>query len=409
MPFVIYVLGLAVFAQGTSEFMLSGLLPDIADSLNVSVATAGSLTSAFAIGIAVGAPLVALLGRRWPRRVALPAFLVTFELMHVLGATTSSFPVLLITRLIAALANAGFIAVALTTVTAMVDENSKGRATSVLLSGVTVSLIAGVPLGALIGAHWGWRAVFWTVAAISIPPTIAILRAVPADTTQPSERSTRHELHALTRPGPVVLLLLGALVNGATFCTLTYLAPVITDLTALSASWIPAALVAFGIGAFTGVTIAGRLADTRPTQLLAGGTTVLAVGWLLFAMNPTDPTTTFVFVFIQGVFSFAVGSTLLSQVLYKAADAPTLAGGFSVAALNVGTVIGPILGGLTLNTALGYRAPILVSAALTCTALLLGTATLARKPIHTLITGGPTAEEARGGPSPTSRRSSERH
>jgi DHA1 family chloramphenicol resistance protein-like MFS transporter len=163
--------------------------------------------------------------------------------MHVLGATTSSFPVLLITRLIAALANAGFIAVALTTVTAMVDDNSKGRATSVLLSGVTVSLVAGVPLGALIGAHWGWRTVFWTVAAISIPPTLAILRAVPTDATEPSERSTRHELHVLARPGPAVLLLLGALVNGATFCTLTYLAPVLTNLTALNSTWIPAALV----------------------------------------------------------------------------------------------------------------------------------------------------------------------
>ncbi|MDL4773020.1 Cmx/CmrA family chloramphenicol efflux MFS transporter [Actinomadura xylanilytica] len=378
MPFAIYVLGLAVFAQGTSEFMLSGLLPDIAADLGVSIPTAGSLTSAFAVGMVIGAPLVALLSRRWPSRATLLVFLVVFLLVHVLGAVTGSFPVLLATRVVAALANAGFLAVALTAATAMVDANSKGRATSVLLGGVTIALVAGVPLGALIGGQWGWRSAFWAVAVISVPPALAILRAVPADAADPGAPGARLELRALGRPRPAVTLLLGTLVNGATFCTLTYLASVVTGVTALGESWVPAALVVFGVGAFAGVAVGGRLADGRPLHLLGIGMSALPVGWVLFAMTAGSPIAAFALVLIQGALSFAVGSTLVSQVLYSAADAPTLAGGFSTAALNIGAMVGPTLGGLAIGSGFGFRSPMLVSAALAAAALLLGGMALAR-------------------------------
>ncbi|TGB09296.1 MFS transporter, partial [Streptomyces palmae] len=181
MPFVLYLLGLAVFAQGTSEFMLSGLMPDIAADLDVSVPTAGALTSAFAVGMIIGAPLMAMLSLRWPRRRALLVFLTVFLLVHVLGAVTTSYAVLLATRVVAALANAGFLAVALATATAMVEPNAKGRATSILLGGTTIACVAGVPGGALLGQVWGWRSAFWAVALVSVPAVLAIWRSVPAD------------------------------------------------------------------------------------------------------------------------------------------------------------------------------------------------------------------------------------
>ncbi|NDZ84681.1 MFS transporter, partial [Streptomyces sp. SID10115] len=154
MPFALYLLGLAVFAQGTSEFMLSGLIPDISRDLSVTVPAAGHLTSAFAVGMIVGAPLMALLSRRFARRSALLVFLVAFLLVHVVGALTTSFAVLLVTRVVGALANAGFLAVALVTATDMVEPDAKGRATSALLGGVTVACVAGVPAGALLGEAW---------------------------------------------------------------------------------------------------------------------------------------------------------------------------------------------------------------------------------------------------------------
>ncbi|MFI9643468.1 Cmx/CmrA family chloramphenicol efflux MFS transporter [Micromonospora sp. NPDC051925] len=372
MPFAIYVLGLAVFAQGTSEFMLSGLVQDIAADLGVSIPAVGTLTSAFAVGMIVGAPLVAMLSMRWPRRRALLTFLITFLLAHVVGALTSSFEVLLVTRVVAALAMAGFLAVGLATAASMAGPQAKGRATSVLLSGVTLACVAGVPLGAVLGEVWGWRAAFWGVAAISAPAVIAILRSVPPTPVAPDAPSARHELRTLRSPQLIVTLLLGACVNGATFCSFTYLAPLMTEVTGLSSTWLPGILALFGIGSFVGVNVGGRLADKHPLQMVAFGGMSLLAGWLLFALAAANPVTALVFVFVQGVLSFAVGSTLISQVLYLAADAPRLSGGFATAAMNVGAAAGPALGGVALSAGLDYRSPLLVSAALVATALVLG-------------------------------------
>ncbi|WP_078894819.1 Cmx/CmrA family chloramphenicol efflux MFS transporter, partial [Streptomyces sp. CT34] len=367
MPFVLYVLALAVFAQGTSEFMLSGLMPDIARDMQLSIPVAGSLTSAFAVGMIVGAPLMALLGLRWSRRRALPAFLIVFLLVHVLGAVTTSFGVLLATRVVAALANAGFLAVALATAAGLVAPDAKGRATSVLLGGTTLACIAGVPAGAVLGQQWGWRAAFWAVALVSLPAVFAIPRSVPGGDVTPASGvdgpapRARRELRALRSPRLLVPLLLAALVNGATFCTFTYLAPLVTGVTGFGTAAVPAVLALFGVGSFAGVTAGGRLADHRPQQLLSGGGLALLLGWAVFALTAGNAVATLVLVLVQGTLSFAVGGTLVSQVLYAAAGAPTLGGGFATAALNVGAATGPWAGGIALAAGFGYRAPLWVS------------------------------------------------
>ncbi|WPO75028.1 Cmx/CmrA family chloramphenicol efflux MFS transporter [Streptomyces sp. KN37] len=379
MPFALYLLGLAVFAQGTSEFMLSGLVSDIARDLDVSIPSAGHLTSAFAVGMVVGAPLMALLSRRFSRRRALLAFLVTFLLVHVVGALTTSFAVLLVTRVVGALANAGFLAVALVTATSMVEPDAKGRATSALLGGVTVACVAGVPAGAVLGEVWGWRSAFWAVALLSVPAVLAIARAVPAsaagapDAAGPSALS---ELRALRSPRLLSTLLLGALVNGATFCTFTYLAPLVTEVTGLGPGWVPVVLALFGIGSFVGVTVGGRVADVRPVPLLALGSLALLGGWVLLAVTAASPVAVLLLVLVQGTLSFGVGSTLISQALYAATAAPTLAGGLATAAFNVGGALGPWCGGLAISAGLGYRSPLWTSALLVATALTIGATAL---------------------------------
>ncbi|MGP3957367.1 MFS transporter [Nonomuraea sp. 3N208] len=395
MPFAVYLLGLAIFAQGTSEFMLSGLVPGIARDLHVSIPAAGLLTSAFAAGMVVGAPLMAVLGLRWPRRNALLVFLVTFLLVHVVGAVTTSYGVLLVTRVVAALANAGFLAVAMATAIGMVAPNAKGRATAVLLGGITMACVAGVPGGAVLGEVWGWRSAFWAVSIALIPVIIAVLKSVPTDgppactdaggdsgepgearhpsARHPSERraSERAELRSLRRPRLLVMLVLGALVNGATFCTFTYLAPLLTEVTGLESAWMPAMLALFGLGSFAGVTISGRIADVRPVRLLVIGGPALSLGWAALALVAGVPAAAFVLIFVQGTLSFAVGSTLISQALYAATGAPTLSGASATAALNVGATAGPWLGGLAIGAGFGYRSPLWVSALLVIAALLL--------------------------------------
>jgi MFS transporter, DHA1 family, chloramphenicol resistance protein len=370
-PFGLYLLGLAVFAQGTSEFMVSGLLPDIADEMNVSIPAAGALTSVFAVGMVIGAPLMAIVSLRWPRRRALLAFLGVFLLVHVAGALTTSYPVLLGTRVAGALANAGFLAVALVAASDMVKPDAKGRATSVLLAGVTLACVAGVPAGAVLGQSWGWRSAFWAVALVSAPAIAGILWSVPAGTRDAST-SVRQELRSLRDPRLLVTLLLGALVNGATFCTFTYLVPLVTTVSGVGAAWVPAVLALFGLGSFLGVTAAGRLADTRPAMLLLVGGVALLVGWVVFAVTAANPVVALVLVLVQGTLSFAVGSTLISQVLYAAAAAPTLAGGFATAAFNVGAASGPWFGGLAIAAGLGYRSPLWVSALLVALAFVTG-------------------------------------
>jgi MFS transporter, DHA1 family, chloramphenicol resistance protein len=371
MPPAVPLLGTAVFAQGTSEFMVAGLVPDIASDMSVSIPAAGLLTSAFAVGMAVGAPFMALLAMRWPRRLALVAFLVAFVLAHVVAAVTSSFEVLVVTRVAGALANAGFLAVGLATVTSLVPPDAKGRALAVLLAGTTIACVAGVPGGAFLGSLWGWRSAFWAVSLLCVPALVAVVTSVPRDRSGVVPPSARGELRVLRRPRLLVVLLLGALVNGATFCSFTFLAPVLTDVARIDAAWTPAMLALFGGGSFLGVRLAARWSDTRPGPLLAVGGTVLAVGWAVFALAAGNAVAVVVLVPLLGTLAFAVGSTLIARALYAGSDAPNLAGSFATAALNVGAAVGPWIGGMTIAAGLGLGSPLWVSAALVTAALAL--------------------------------------
>ncbi|MER5947295.1 Cmx/CmrA family chloramphenicol efflux MFS transporter [Streptomyces sp. NPDC001904] len=380
MPLTLYLLALAVFAQGTSEFMLSGLVPGIAQDLGVSVPAAGSLTSAFAAGMIVGAPAMTLLVLRRSRRATLFAFLAVFLLAHVAGALTTSYAVLLATRIVAALANAGFLAVALATAAALVGPDATGRATSVLLGGTTLACVVGVPGGALLGQFLGWRAAFWAVAALCLPALVAVARSVPAGRPGgDAHGNVRDELRVLRGPRLLVVLALGALVNAATFCTFTYLASVATEVTGVARPWIPALLALFGLGSFVGVTVAGRFSDARPLPVLVGGGAALCAGWTLFTWAASSVPATLVLAFVQGALSFAVGSTLIARALHAASGAPLLAGGCATAALNVGAALGPWAGGLVIDGGLGERAVPAVSAALVALALVAGAAAFGRQ------------------------------
>ncbi|MEU4179389.1 Cmx/CmrA family chloramphenicol efflux MFS transporter [Streptomyces sp. NPDC026589] len=378
MPFAVYVLGLAVFAQGTSEFMLSGLVSGIAADLDVSLSAAGLLTSAFAIGMVVGAPLMALAGRAWPRRRALLLFLAVFVAVHVVGALTPSYEVLLATRFVGALANAGFWAVALTTAIAMVPDRLKGRATAVVVGGVTIACVVGVPAGAVLGERWGWRSAFWAVAIVSLPAFLAVLRSIPGGRGTDAGAApvpVRDELRALTGPGPRPVLLTMALVQGATFCAFSYLEPLLTRETGLGAGWVPVSLALFGAGSFAGVTVAGRFADARPVAVIATGMTALTLGWAALALTAGRPVLALALIPLLGMLAFGTGTALITRVLGLAAGAPTLAGAFSTTAFNLGAAVGPWAGGLALDAGFGYRAPVWVSALLMVLALLVAATT----------------------------------
>ncbi|MEW2176651.1 Cmx/CmrA family chloramphenicol efflux MFS transporter [Streptomyces sp. NPDC005406] len=380
MPFSVYALGLAVFAQGTSEFMLSGLLSSISEDLHVSVPAAGLLTSAFAVGMVLGAPAMALLGRNWPRRRALLSFLGVFAAVHVIGAVTSSYGVLLATRVLAAVANAGFWAVALVTAVALAGPAARARATSVVVGGVTVACVAGVPAGAWLGGEWGWRAAFWAVALVALPAIAVIAATIPAGRPAASLPGAYAELRTLTEPRLLLTLLTSALVQGATFCAFSYLEPVARHVTGFGSAWVPALLALFGVGSFIGVAVCGRIIDSRPLAPAAAGLGALAVGWTLFAAGAGSPAAVVALVVVQGMLAFGTGTALISHVFRLAGGAPTLAGSFSTAAFNVGAALGPWLGGLAIDAGFGFRSPLWVSALLMVLALGTAAAALGRRP-----------------------------
>lgn len=374
MPFSLYLLALAVFVMGTSEFMLAGLLPAIASDLDVTLATAGLLTSAFAVGMVVGAPLMAAFARRWPPRLTLVACLVVFAGCHLVGALTSDFSVLLITRVLSAFANAGFLAVALSKATTLVPDDRKGRALAVLLSGTTVATVAGVPGGALLGTALGWRSTFWAIALLCVPAIVGVVKGVPKtggqSETGPATITLRSELRQLASPRLILAMALGALINGGTFAAFTFLAPVVTETAALDEVWVPIALVLFGIGSFAGVTVAGRLSDRHPGLVLAVSGPLLLGGWITMTLTASHPAVFLVLVLAQGVLSFGVGSTLIARVLYAASGAPTMAGSYATAALNIGAAVGPVLGGWAIAVGAGPLGPVWAAAGLTAIALL---------------------------------------
>lgn len=346
----LYFLALAVFAMGTSEFMLAGLVPGIAAALDVSMAQAGYLTSAFAAGMVVGAPLMAALARRWRPRTALLGFLAVFVAVHVAGGLTTSFAVLLGTRVVAAVANAGFLAVAMTAATRLVPPERTGRALAVLLGGTTIACVFGIPGGALLDAAFGWRSAFWAVAALCLP-AFAALWWVPGSAAG-SVAGLRAEFAELRHLGGV--LLLGALVNAATFGVFTYLAPLADGIAPA-----PLVLAAFGVGCFAGVLTAGRLADRWPGRVVAVGGVLLLAGWTALALFPAALA---VLAFPQGALSFAVGGTVITRIMRRATGAPTMAGAYATAAFNVGATAGPVLAGAFLDEVFRVAAAVIAAA-----------------------------------------------
>jgi MFS transporter, DHA1 family, chloramphenicol resistance protein len=369
MPLAVYVLGVAIFAQGTSEFMLSGLLPEIASSLGVSVPVAGLLTSAFAIGMVVGGPPLALATLRWPRRRALLGFLAVFAAAHVFGAVAPGYDMLLVSRVVSAVANAGFWAVAAATALSLVAPDAKGKAMSIVVGGITVACVVGVPAGAILGQHLGWRSAFWAVAVMSVLVMFGIVATIPGGRGDSVTRGVGRELATMANSRLGIAYLAIALTEGAIFCIFTYLAPLLTGVTGLRAGWIPPMLALFGLGSMIGITVGGRIADARPFPLLFFGLTGLVATSATLALAAGDPVAVTALIFLLGLFGFGVNPALTSRAFYLAADAPTLAGAATTSAFNIGNTAGPWLGGLAIGAGFGYPAVAWVGAAMAVAAI----------------------------------------
>ncbi|MFD7296839.1 MFS transporter [Streptomyces sp. NPDC059897] len=360
LPLVVYVLAMGTFLMGTTEFVVAGLLPEIAGDLQVGVARTGLLITVFAVGMIVGAPLMAMLTLRLPKRLTLMLALGVFAVGHVVVALGSSFPLLLAARFLTALATGAFWAVANVAAANAAGPAVSARALGLVGAGAMLANVVGVPLGAFAGQLMGWRGPFWALAALAAAAVLVIARTVPRDGPDQHAGSIRSELSAL-RSGRLWLVLAAcATTTGGVLAAYSYIAPLLTGRSGLAAGYVPLVLVGFGLGALAGSLVGGRLGDRRPHAVTivapAGATLLLLAICLLAGSAPA----TVVLVALLGFFGLGANPVLIALAVRCADRAPALASGLTVAAFNLGTAVGSWAAGLSLDGPLGTTGPAVV-------------------------------------------------
>ncbi|MFD9334167.1 Cmx/CmrA family chloramphenicol efflux MFS transporter [Streptomyces sp. NPDC060028] len=376
MPVAVYVLGLSVFALGTSEFMLSGLLPPIAEDLDVTIPQAGLLISAFAIGMVIGAPLLAVATLRLPRRTTLVSLISLFGLGQVAGALAPSYELLFASRIVSALACAGFWAVGAAVAIAMVERHQRARAMAVMIGGLSIANVLGVPAGAFLGEHLGWRSAFWSVGAASAVALVGILALIPR-IPLPAEKPTLSRELRIYRDRQVWLSIgVTALAAGGVFCAFSYLSPLLTDVAGLDAGWVPWILGLFGVGALVGTTVGGRVADAHLFGVMLWGIVASTVFLAALALLASVAAAAVALSFLIGFSAFFTAPALNARMFNVAGAAPTLAGATTTAAFNLGNTGGPWLGGTVIDAGYGYSATAWAGGAMTVTAIALGVVAL---------------------------------
>lgn len=359
-------LAVSAFAIGTTEFVVMGLLPQMAQDLDVSIPSAGMLVSGYALGVVFGGPLLAMATARLPRKAVLLVLMGVFVLGNLLCALAPNYTTLMAARVIAALAHGSFFGAGAVVAGHIAPPGKRAQAIALMFTGLTVANILGVPAGTWLGQALGWRATFWAVVGLGVAALIAIARYVPVLHDLAPPRLGR-ELRVLREPQ--VLLALGMTVFGfgGVFAVFTYIVPILTDEAGVASHSVGAVLVLFGLGATLGTLLGGRLADWKLMRALTLALSALCVFFLLFAAGMHLKPFAIAGVFLIG---FIGGPGLQARSVQQARDAPLLASTLNQSAFNLGNAGGAWIGASLLAHGAAY--PMLGVAAAMVTATGLG-------------------------------------
>ncbi len=363
----IYALTIGAFGIGTTEFVIMGLLLQLAADLQVSVPTAGLLISGYALGVFVGAPLLTAALSKVPRKKALLALMAIFTLGNLACALAPSYAVLMVSRVVTSLAHGTFFGVGAVVAAGLVPADRKAAAISTMFTGLTVATLLGVPAGSWLGLHFGWRSTFWAVCVIGLIAMAVIARFVSArEAGCGSGVSLMEELKVLGRLH--VLLGLAATVFGfaGVFAVFTYIQPLLTQVTGFSDAGVSAILLMFGVGMVLGNVIGGRLTDRAPIGMLLGSLAALALVLALMGFAMGHRVTAVLFVGLLGTGAFATVSPLQLRVLNQAQGAgQSMASSLNISAFNLGNALGAWLGGVVIASGPGLASLPRVAALLT--------------------------------------------
>ncbi|OEZ01611.1 MULTISPECIES: MFS transporter [Stenotrophomonas] len=353
-PLALLALTLGAYAIGTTEFVIVGLVPTIATDLGVSLPSAGLLVSLYALGVAVGAPVLTALTGRVPRKTLLVALMVLFTLGNVIAWMAPSYGSLIVARVLTGLAHGVFFSIGSIIATSVVPKEKAASAIAIMFTGLTVALVTGVPLGTFIGQHLGWRATFLAVAALGVVALLGSLLFVPRNLQRSKPATFGQQLAVLAQPRLLLVYAITALGYGGTFLSFTYLASILQDVTGFSPNAVSLVLLVYGVSVAVGNLWGGRLADRRgpvPALKLIFGLLAL----VLFALTFTAHNTWLVLLTVLALGAVAFGNVpglqvyVVKQAQRFAPQAADVASGLNIAAFNVGIAMGASLGGLVVD------------------------------------------------------------
>lgn len=366
MSLPLLALFIAAFAFGTTEFVIAGVLPQVAEGLGVSVPSAGYLVSGYALGVAIGGPLLTLATARLSRKTLLIGILVAFVAGQLACALAPDFASMLALRVVVAVAHGAFFGVAMVVAIGLVREDQRGMAVSLILAGLTVSNVVGVPAGAAIGNAFGWRATFWAMFVLGLVALAAMAALLPRTAGSVARPAGfLNEVKVLGRQQVWTTLIIMLMLMLCQFVPFTYIAPLLQEVTGLDAATVPWVLFANGVGATVGVWLGGKLADWKlmPSLIVLLAFQAVVAG-MMYVVSPY-PIPMVIVVIIWGGVNFAVGTPIQTRILSWTADAPNLASSLIPAGFNIGIAFAAFIGGVILTAGYGYRAlPLLGVAAM---------------------------------------------
>ncbi|MXQ54720.1 MFS transporter [Shimazuella alba] len=366
---VLSVLALCVFSIGMTEFVIMGILPQIANDLHVSISKTGLLVTAYSIGVAIGAPVLTVVTYRMPRKAVLISLMSIFVLGHLISVLSTNFTVLIISRLVASFSHGSFFGIASIVAINLVPAHKKASAISVLLTGASIANILGVPFGTFLGQLFGWQACFAIIALVSFIGLIAIIFFVPFILNN-SEGDIKKEFLVLNKPQVILALLITIFSFGGVFTTFTYIAPILEQLSHFSASSIIWILIIFGIGVTIGNVVGGKLADWKLYPAMLITTISLTLVFLLVAFIWVKAIMIGL-VFLLGVTSFSILPSLQVNILRHAEEAPQVASSINVSIIHIGNACGAILGGWVLDSQWGLASIPVASSFVTIVGIIL--------------------------------------
>ncbi|MBP2478048.1 DHA1 family inner membrane transport protein [Crossiella equi] len=396
MPVALLALAISAFAIGTTEFVIMGLLPEVAADFGVTIPAAGLLISGYALGVVVGGPLLTALGSKLPRKTILVSLMVLFIAGNVVSALAESYGLLMTGRVVAALSHGAFFGVGSVVAADLVAPDRRASAIAMMFTGLTAANVLGVPLGTALGQQLGWRSTFWAVTLLGVIGLVGILTLVPRVQSTQDSGGLRKELAVFRLPQVWLALVMTALGFAGVFASFTYIAPMMTQVAGFESGTVTWLLVLFGGGLFVGNLLGGKAADRSLMPSLYVILAALAAVLFTFTFTAHSQLGSAITIALFGIAGFATVAPLQMRVLTKAAGAPALASAANVAAFNLGNAGGAWLGGLAIEQGLGYTAPNWIGGALTVAglAVALFSGWLDRRHRSTMTTGDLTTSPA---------------